>query len=69
MPAPKKYTASQRVKKLNEYSSNYKKKNYRIFGLQVNAKTCADVVAKLESVPNKTEYIVSLIRADIERNG
>lgn len=67
--AKKKYTPRQRLDKLNTYNQDYKKKHYRAFSIQVSIDNCADVIQKLESVPNKVEYIVRLIRADIVKNG
>ena len=67
--ATKKYTPRQRIDKINAYNRDYNKAHYRAFGLQLNNETCADVIQKLDLLPNKTEYIVSLIRADIEKNG
>ena len=67
--AKKKYTPRQRMDKINAYNRDYNKTHYRAFGLQLNNETCADVIQKLDSLPNKTEYIVSLIRADIVANG
>ena len=34
--------------------------------MKLNAKTDADIIAKLESVDNKQGYIKALIRADIK---
>ena len=34
--------------------------------MKLNAKTDADIIAKLENVENKQGYIKALIRADIE---
>lgn len=45
------------------------KKNTRCFTFRFTKSTDADVIAKLESVPNKQGYIKSLIRADIEKAG
>ena len=65
----KKYTPRQRLDALNAYNQSYKKKHYRAFSIQLNVDNCADVISKLESVPNKTDYIAALIRADIIANG
>ena len=67
--AKKKYTPKQRVDKINAYNQDYKKKHYRSFSFQINIDNCADVIQKLETVPNKVDYIVKLIRADIVENG
>ena len=67
--AKKKYTPRERLDKLNAYNQDYKKKHYKAFAVHINIDSCADVIQKLESVPNKTDYIVQLIRADIVENG
>ena len=63
------YTPEQRVKRISEYNRAFKKANYKCVSLQVNVNKYADVLQKLDSVPNKVDYIVSLIRADIIKNG
>lgn len=35
------------------------------FKMKLNKKTDADILAKLDNVPNKQGYVKSLIRADI----
>lgn len=46
----------------------YEAKTAVQFKMKLNKKTDADILAKLDDVPNKQGYIKSLIRADIERN-
>lgn len=54
--------------------SNYKyvkksmAKNCKQCGFTLNKNTDADVIAHLESLPNKRAYILGLIREDIRRN-
>ena len=43
----------------------WQKENVKRYGFPVMIKTEADIIAKLESVPNKSGYIKALIRADI----
>ena len=43
----------------------WKKGNTKSFSLMFMFKSDADIIAKLESVPNKTDYVRQLIRADI----
>ena len=45
----------------------YKEKNIRQVKFEFNLKTDADILSKLDSVPNKTGYIKSLIREDIKK--
>ncbi len=46
--------------------SAWQKKNCRNVMLRFFLKSDADVIAKLDSVPNKTEYVRSLILKDIK---
>lgn len=47
------------------YINNYKRTHYRSFKIEVN-KNETEVLNKLTSVPNKTAYIIGLIKKDIE---
>lgn len=47
----------------------FAREKYRAFTIKPDRQDYADVIKKLESVPNKLEYIAKLIRADIEKNG
>ena len=46
-------------------NSKYIKKNIRSINLGFNIKTDADILSKLDSVPNKIGYVKDLIRRDI----
>lgn len=46
----------------------YAKKNIKQFKIDCMMNTEADIIKKLESVPNKAGYIKQLIRADIATN-
>jgi hypothetical protein len=46
-------------------SPAYDRGHTRRFGLKLNTKTDADIIAKLESVTSVQGYIKSLIRADL----
>ncbi len=48
-------------------NNRYNKANTKQYQVILNLKTDADLIEKMESVPNKLGYIKSLIRADIER--
>ena len=48
---------------MGNYESD--KKNARFFGLKLFLNKDAQLIKRLESVPNKQEYIKALIRADI----
>lgn len=45
----------------------YDKNKTKMYALKVVKSTEADIIEKLESVPNKAGYIKSLIRADIAK--
>lgn len=53
---PNNHTVSQR---------KYDSANCRFYHMKLNIKTDADVIAKLESVPSKQDYIRQLIRKDL----
>jgi len=46
-------------------SIKYNKENVKQVKLNLNKKTDADIIAKLDEVPNIQGYIKSLIRADL----
>ena len=54
-------TMSQRV-------NEWRKKTSVSFTIKFNKATQADIIEKLNSVENKTGYIASLIKADLEKN-
>jgi hypothetical protein len=49
-------------------NNRYIKENIRQIKCPLNVKTDADILAKLDSVPNKTAYFKELIRKDIEKD-
>lgn len=48
-------------------TSKWQKKHIRQVKVNFNLDTDSDVLAKLDSVPNRTEYLRDLIRADIAK--
>lgn len=44
------------------------KANTTFIGVKLNKNTDRDLIAKLDSVPNKQGYIKNLIRADLARS-
>lgn len=64
--AKSKLTPKQRLAKMQAYSDEYHKRNYRSFGLKININTQKDVLEWIESQDNMTGAIVELIRKDIE---
>ena len=64
----KKKISEDRRKKLHIYGAKYRKETQYRLMTTINKKTDKDIIAKLESVNNKTEYIKDLIRQDIERS-
>lgn len=57
----------EKEKKFNkaDYDLKYERENCLRFGVKFNNKTDAEVVNKLKSVPNKTDYIRQLVLNDI----
>lgn len=49
-------------------TEKWKKENTKQIKFNFNVHTEADIIAKLESVDNKIEYVRNLIRKDIEEN-
>lgn len=49
--------------------SRYEKKALRRVNLPFNRFTEPELLAYIETIPNKTRYIKDLIRADMERKG
>lgn len=47
------------------YIKQYQKKVYKHFSFKVRLNR-KDIIEKLETVPNKSEYIISLITKDIK---
>ena len=50
-------------------NAKYDAKHTRKIMLKLNKVTDADILDKLDSVPNKQGYIKALIKADIEKSG
>lgn len=50
-----------------EKNYEWKKENTRCINVRFNNVTDADVLARIDEVPNKADYIRKLIRADIEK--
>lgn len=48
-------------------SAKYDKENTKQIILKLNLKTDADILQKLESVPNRQGYIKDLIKADLNK--
>lgn len=57
------------IKKNGDANSRYKKKNYVQLLVRISKVYDQDVLQKLESVENKRQYILNLIRKDIESSG
>lgn len=53
----------------NKYGQEYHAKYYTARNLKFKKDEDADVLAKLDSVPSKTDYVRQLIRADIKKSG
>ena len=55
------------MNRASERQARYDAKSCRRYGLKLNLKTDADIIAKLESVESIQGYIKELIRNDIEK--
>lgn len=51
----------------NKYDQKFHKENYRRFTILFRNSIDAEIIEKIESTSNTTDYIRGLVRADIER--
>lgn len=49
-------------------SEKYNKQNTKQYAFRFNVKTDAAIIARLDSVPNKSDYVRQLILKDIEND-
>lgn len=72
MAGVKKYKTKKEKKALmkhhSEYNTKFIKENYRRFEIKLKLEEEADIIAYLEGVANRNEYIKNLILKDIEEN-
>ena len=61
-------TKRQREKHIAASVSDYQKKATRCINVRFHITNDSDVLAKLDSVENKADYIRQLVRRDIETN-
>ena len=54
-------------KRKQEYIGRYIREHYKLVTTKLSIEHDKDILAKLDSVPNKSEYIKSLIRADLAK--
>ena len=66
---PTRKLTPHRIQYLKEYNVEWKKKNTRTIALRFMLKGDADILARLDSMPSKLEYVRQLIRKDIEEQG
>lgn len=62
-----KKTAEQRLNELRERDKAYKRDKTVPFSIRLAYTTDADVIEKLNHVPNKRQYVLGLIREDIAK--
>ena len=60
----RKKTKDERLARTNAYKKKFDSENYKRIGIKIKLED-KDVIEKLESVPNKSEYIRNLIKEDI----
>lgn len=51
-----------------EYNNTYNRNNYKSFSMRLNNNEEADLIDWLKSQDSTKEYLVSLIRKDMEKN-
>ena len=66
---PRTLTKRQYAKNQAAAQEKWRKEKMKGVSIRRNIESDADVISKLESVPNKADYIRRLIRADIVANG
>lgn len=66
----KKLARQKKYEKESRYAAKnkYLEKSTKAFCLRFMSESDADVIAKINSVPNKADYIRKLIRADLEKD-
>lgn len=52
-------------KKRKKYLDYYQKDNYQTYCIRFNLNNDKEIIKKLETIPNKTEYIRKLINKDL----
>ena len=60
-------TAEERIAKRNAQNYKYKREKMTQLNLRFGNVIDADILERLNSVPNKRQYIIRLIREDIAR--
>ena len=55
-------------KKHIDYMNDWRSKHKKAISFYIDKEYDSDIIAMLDSVDNKTDYIRQLIRADIERS-
>ena len=60
---------AEKLQAMYDRQNAFAKENYKAYSIRLKKVQYADVIQKLESVPNKNDYVASLIRADIVKNG
>lgn len=58
---------AEKLQAMYDRQNAFSKEHYRSFSIRLKKTEHADVISKLESVPNKNEYIASLILSDIKK--
>lgn len=66
MEEKKKYKHSTASPAHNRATAKYNKANTKQYLIRLNLKTDADIIEKMDSVPNRLGYIKQLIREDMQ---
>lgn len=62
-------TDEERKAAIRKRENEYKKRSMRLVSIRFHKASDADVLARLDSVPNKADYVRTLIRKDIGGGG
>lgn len=65
---PRKSKEQIKKEKQYKYISEYRKNHCKQYAIKLNLINDVDIISKLESVENKTNYIRDLILKDIKNN-
>ncbi len=58
--------SKESLEKKLKYNENYTKENTTLIAIRMQNKKDMDVIKKINSMPNKAEYIRQLVRADMQ---
>lgn len=69
MPKTKYKTELQAKRAARTQQNEYQKRSMTAMTIRFHNETDAEVIRKIKNQPNQADYIRSLVKADIEKNG